>query len=266
MDLHNKRIILTGATGGVGQLLAAAFVKKGAKLALVGRNAERLAQLQQQLDSKHCFTIVADLNQQDAIQTVQQQVNEQWGGLDILLNNAGQMYFGEFIQQTTDNIEQILKINLTMPMLLTHALLPMMLDKNSGLIVNIGSVFGGLGFPYYATYCSSKFALRGFSESLRRELKADGIKVLYVAPRAIKTEMNGGILLEVHKATKTNIDQPEAVVAQIIQAIERDKQEVTLGQAESFFMRLNMLLPKLVDGALTKQTAIMAKFAKNADS
>ncbi|WP_353572264.1 SDR family oxidoreductase [Candidatus Albibeggiatoa sp. nov. BB20] len=264
MELHNKRIVLTGATGGIGQLLAVELVKKGAKLALVGRNAERLTQLQQQLDSKQCFSIVADLNQQNAIQTVQQQVEEKWGGLDILLNNAGKMYFGEFTQQTPDNIQQILKVNLTTPMLLTHALLPMMLKQNSGSIVNIGSVFGGLGFPYYTTYCSSKFALRGFSESLRRELKANGIKVLYIAPRAIKTAMNGGILVEVHKATKTNIDEPETVVAQIIRAIERDKQEVTLGQPESFFMRLNMLLPKWVDGALTKQTAIMAKFAKKA--
>ncbi|MEK7989532.1 MAG: SDR family oxidoreductase [Thiotrichaceae bacterium] len=262
MELHNKRIVLTGATGGVGQLLAIELVKKGAKLALVGRNAERLAELQQQLNSKHCFSIIADLNQQDAIQTVQQQIDAKWGGLDILLNNAGKMYFGEFTQQTPEDIQQLLKVNLTTPILLTHALLPMMFKHNKGLIVNIGSVFGGLGFPYYTTYCSSKFALRGFSESLRRELKSSGIKVLYIAPRAIKTEMNAGIMVEVHKATKTNIDSPETVVAQIIRAIERDKQEVTLGQPESFFMRLNMLLPSLVDGAAAKQAAIMAKFVK----
>jgi short-subunit dehydrogenase len=263
MELHNKRIVLTGATGGIGQLLAVELVKKGAKLALVGRNAERLEQLQQQIDSKDCFSIIADLNQQNAIQTVQQQIDKKWGGLDILLNNAGKMYFGEFTQQTPEDIEQILKVNLTMPMLLTHSVLPMMLKQNNGLIVNIGSVFGGLGFPYYTTYCSSKFALRGFSESLRRELKASGIKVLYVAPRAIKTAMNEGVLVEVHKATKTNIDKPETVVAQIIRAIERDKQEVTLGQPESFFMRLNMLLPSLIDNPVAKQAAIMAKFVKN---
>lgn len=262
MELRNKRIVLTGATGGIGQLLAIDLVKKGAKVALIGRDAKRLAQVQAQINSANCLSIIADLNQDDAIQHIQQHIEATWDSLDILVNNAGQMYFGEFTQQSPANIQQLLKINATTPMLLTHALLPMMLKQNTGLVVNIGSVFGGLGFPYYTTYCSSKFALRGFSESLRRELKANGIKVLYVAPRAIKTAMNEGIMVEVHKATKTNIDPPDVVVTKIIRAIERNKQEITLGQPERFFMRLNMLFPSLIDSALKKQTAIMAKFVK----
>ncbi len=262
MELQGKRVLLTGATGGIGQLLAAELAKRGAQLVLLGRNADRLEAVKQKIDQPQALILVADLADTQQLEILRQKITD-LGHLDIVINNAGKIYFGEFTQQSVSDITQLYQTNLLTPVLLTQMLLPQLLSQKQGLIVNIGSTLGALGFPYYATYCSSKFGLRGFSQALRRELVETGVNVLYVAPRAIRTAMNEDANIKaMHQATKTNVDEPEFVVAKIIQGIEKDKKEVTIGQPEGFFTRLNGIFPSLVDRGLKKQAQIMANFVK----
>lgn len=170
--------------------------------------------------------------------------------------------FTYFAQQNPARISQIMYVNAIVPMLLTRAVLPRMVARNSGQIVNIGSIFGSIGFPHYASYSASKFALRGFSQALRRELFDSNIKVTYVAPRAIKTPINNDASTEMMRATNTTMDDPKIVAEEIIRAITLQKDEYYIGQPESFFARLNGLLPDLVGGGLKKPTLIARKFLK----
>lgn len=263
MKIKDCRIILTGAAGGIGRPLALLLAAKGARLALVGRNAQKLDALCAEI-SQHggqAVPIVADLGAEHAANLVASEAIWTLGGIDVLLNNAGVMDFICFEQQDAERIAAIVHTNVTAPLLLTRAVLPHLLKQNNGRIVNIGSTFGAIGFAHYATYCASKFAMRGFSESLRRELIDTRVGVTYIAPRATKTELNNEVATQMMAATGTNVDQPDAVAALIVQAMEQDRKEYAIGQPESFFARLNAALPGLVDLALRKQTRVARAFA-----
>jgi short-subunit dehydrogenase len=266
MKLQGKRILLTGATGGVGQPLALALSNKGAKLALVGRDQAGLATLCAQITQAggSAIAIVADFQESTTVpEPAQRVVNEamaKLGTIDMLINNAGVLDFTLFSEQSMSRIAHMMHINATVPIQLARAVLPNFLACNSGYIVNIGSVFGAIGFPHYATYCASKFALHGFSQALRRELIDSNIGVTYIAPRAIKTSMNDQASSQMLAATHAAVDEPHVVVSQIIKAIEAEKADYTIGQPESFFAWINGFLPSLVNIGLKKQARIARQF------
>lgn len=256
MNLTGKQIVLTGATGGIGRALALQLAKQGAVLKLVGRDQGRLdalvAELQAAGGQAHSF--VADLSSAEACTQLAQQAE-----CDVLINNAGQMFFGQFATMESQQIESLMHTNLLAPMLLTRAYLPSMLQHPEAAIVNVGSTFGSLGFGFFTSYCASKFGLRGFSEALRRELQDSTVNVLYVAPRAVDTPLNTAPVQAFNQATNAKVDPPEWVAAQIVAALQGDKKELLLGQPESFFARLNQLLPRLIDRAVTKQMQLAAQ-------
>jgi len=266
MNLNEKRILLTGAAGGIGQPLAFALASKGAKLALVDRDYARITALCEKINQLggEAVAIVTDFQATEAIPNpthyVADEAMKHLGGIDILINSAGILDFTLFEEQSAERIAQMMHINATVPIQLTRALLPSLLTRNSGQIVNIGSIFGSIGFPHYATYSASKFAVHGFSQALRRELADSNIVVTYIAPRAVKTSMNdqAASMLE---ATKTAMDDPKFVVAEIIKAIEAEKHEHYIGQPESFFAWLNGFLPSAVNIGLKKQARVARQFA-----
>lgn len=265
MNLSGKRIILTGAAGGIGYRLALLLAEKGARLALVERNAPRVAEICTEINQRGGFAtaIAIDLSADGAIEQTIASALQALGGVDMLINNAGLMDFTLFERHDPKRIEQMIGVNVIAPMLLVRAVLPHLLAQNSGRIVNIGSAFGSIGFPHFATYCASKFAMRGFSEALRRELVDSQVGVTYVSPRATKTPLNNDVAVQMLEATKTNMDEPEYVAGQVVLAIERDCKEHFIGQPESFFARLNGMFPRLVDNGLLKNTRIARKYAQS---
>ncbi|MGQ0443410.1 MAG: SDR family oxidoreductase [Methylophilaceae bacterium] len=263
MNLNGKRILLTGAAGGLGQVLAMSLIAQGAKLALVDRNAQILTTLCMRLAQTGSATVIVNnFQSESASEDVVAQAVSSLGSVDMLINCAGVLDFTKFSAQTPSHIMQMMHINSVVPMQLTRALLPKLLEKNTGHIVNIGSIFGSIGFPHYATYSASKFALRGFSQALRRELFDSNIKVTYIAPRAIKTKINNEASSQMMAATKTAIDHPEQVAQAIIKAIQQQKAEYYIGQPESFFAWINSVLPSLVSFGLRKSTLIAREFLK----
>lgn len=264
MNLSDKRIILTGAAGGIGYRLALLLARKGARLALVERNAPRLEEICAEIRQRGGFAapIALDLSAAGAPEQAVSSALQIMGGVDVLINNAGLMEFTLFERQDPRRIEQMIGVNVIAPMLLVRALLPHLLAQESGRIVNIGSAFGSIGFPHFATYCASKFAMRGFSEALRRELADSQVGVTYVSPRATRTPLNDDVTTQMLKETRTNIDEPEYVAGQIVQAIEDDCKERFIGQPESFFGKLNGVFPRLVDNGLLKNTRIARKYAE----
>lgn len=263
MNLKRKRILLTGATGGIGYPLALALAAKGARLALVDRNGGRQQAICEEImfDGGEAVSIVVDLLQPQAPADAVAAAMQSLGGLDMLINNAGMIDFTLFQQQDAARIAQIMQVNAVVPMLLAHAALPQFLAQGNGRIVNIGSMFGSIGFPHHAVYSASKFALRGFSEALRRELEGSGIGVTYVAPRAVKTALNDAQAVRMMEANRIAMDDPAKVAGTIVRAIECGRKECYIGRPESFFARLNGILPRLVDAGLKNQTRVARSYA-----
>ena len=185
----------------------------------------------------------------------------QAGGVDILINCAGVQNFGFSAAEAPTDTATLFNINTIAPVSLANALLPHMLSKGRGQIVNVGSIFGSIGFPCFASYSASKFAMRGYSEALRRELAGSGIGVTYVAPRFTKTAFNRGVVARMADALNMNQDSPESVAASVIAAIDGDASDRYFGWPEKLFVRINAILPRLVDQSLIKQVDLMRPFA-----
>jgi short-subunit dehydrogenase len=262
MQLNEKHILLTGATGGIGQPIAMLLAQKGAILALVGRDAAKLGALKINIEAigGKAFCITADLNIAGMTERVANEAKQQLGHIDILINNAGVLDFIALQDQTDARIAEMIQTNITAPIQLTRAVIGDFQTKNQGHLVFIGSIFGSLGFPHFATYCASKFAVHGFSQALRRELVDTNIGVTYIAPRGINTAMNDANIVAMSAKAGNKMDDPETVANIVVKALELEKQEVFIGQPQSFFAWLNGVLPKAVNIGLKKQTALAAPF------
>lgn len=266
MQLDGRRVILTGASGGIGRAAALALAARGASLVLSGRDRTRLEDLAREIAvlGGRAEIVVADLLSEEGPTQLVKRALDLDPLLDIVVNCAGTTHFGAFEHTPVEVLERLWRSNVLAPMRLAQAALPHMRARGRGLVVNVGSIFGSIGFPCFAAYSTSKFALRGFSESLRRELKGSGIEVLYFAPRYTRTALNAGPVERMAQAVKMNQDEPEQVAAALVAAIEKNLRERYLGWPERFFVRLNSLFPRLVDGALVKQAEQMRPFALEA--
>ena len=262
MQLAKKRILLTGATGGLGQALAQLLAAQGATLCLVGRDLQKLNAMKQGLTGQGADVsyVVADLALPGMAAQLVKQASAVLGEVDILINNAGVIDFTAIETQSDDNIARILQTNVTATIQLTRGLIAPFKARNAGHIVFIGSIFGSLGFPHFATYCASKFAVHGFSQALRRELVDTAIGITYVAPRAIATAMNDDRTNAMWQASGQAVDDPKHVATKIVQALIAEKQELFIGQPQSFFAWLNGLAPRLVNLGLKQQAGIGRKF------
>lgn len=259
--MENKRIILTGAGGGIGAELAGLLAAAGARLVLVDLNEQALAERRQALGPDRVHTLAADITAADARERIVGETLRRFGGIDVLINLAGINPFGAFERQPAELVRRTMEINLLAPMLLTQAVLPTLLDQGGGQIVNVGSTFGSIGFAWFSAYSASKFALRGFSQSLRRELADTGIDVTYVAPRAVRTGINSQQVYDMAKVVRMNFDEPAHVARRILEAVRSRRKECYIGFPESLFVRINGLLPGLVDRALRRQNRRAREFA-----
>jgi short-subunit dehydrogenase len=258
------RAILTGAGGGIGSAIAAAIAPRCESLLLVSRDAARLGQLEQKIarPGLHVHAVQADLTTvagRDAIARAAANVPR---GVDLLINNAGVGEFAWFVDQGDEAVARILGVNALAPMLLTRRLLPTMQLQPSATIVNVGSIFGYLGYPGYAAYSATKFALRGFSEALGRELADGPVRVSYLAPRSTRTPMNRAALVALNAELGVAMDPPEAVAAALLALLDKPARERPLGMPERLFARLNQIVPGLVDRALRRQLPIIRRHAR----
>jgi short-subunit dehydrogenase len=268
MKLNDKKIILTGAYGAIASEVAHLLLSLGAHISLVGRNEQSLNDLEKTLassvkDSRNrMITIVADIAQEDDRRKIIDKTLSNFGQVDVLINLAGLMSFNQFSEEDPKLTEELFQVNVLAPMHLTKMIIPHMLEKDSGQIINVGSTFGSIAFAWFATYSATKFALRGFSEALRRELDSTGVEVSYIAPRAVKTPFNSDAITQMLKHSKAKIDDPSKVAKDIINAIQGNVKEKYLGFPESIFVRINSLFPRVVDKALKKQNRDAKKFTK----
>lgn len=239
MSLKDKRILLTGAAGGIGSLVTERLMQAGAFVTGIDR-----------AEASECdHTIQGDLSTPAGIEAIASEVQQQdW---DILVNLAGIQHFGPAEAQSASHTAASYMVNLVAPVMLTQALLPGMKARGTGQIINIGSVFGSINFAHFATYSSAKAGLKGFSDALRRELVGLDVGVTYIAPRAVKTALNSGQVLDFARITNMKMDDAADVADRIVAAIQRKEKTVYIGFPESLFVRVNAILPGLVDIALS---------------
>lgn len=262
MTATAQHIIITGATGGIGSATTKALAKRGHRLTLIARDEGRLRRLAAEaaIAANQVKTISADLTETTKHRQLIEQAIARQGPIDTLINNAAINWFGRFEQMPTIDIDRLLLTDIAVPLHMARAVLPHMQQQRAGSIVNVGSVFGGIGFAGFAVYSSCKFALRGFSEALRREVADSGVHILYVAPRYTKTGFNAGAIERMASGLGMTVDEPELVAARIVRAMDKLQAETTIGWPEKFFARLNALMPRLVDGGLARTSRRILQF------
>lgn len=234
MQLKGKKIYITGGTGGIGVPLVQRLQAAGAVV---------------EVHDRHAY---GDLSGDISVLCAKLCTRPP----DILINLAGYNVFAHCEDQ---DIEDIIRVNLTAPMLLTQAVLPGMKLRSSGKIVNVGSMTALIPLPHLTGYVAAKAGLKGFSDSLRREVSGTGITVTHITPRAVKTSANKGLKDLLNKETGVRYDSPEYIADKIVRAIENDTHDLRIGWPERFFAVLNTLFPKIVDGGLQKNRDIGEK-------
>jgi short-subunit dehydrogenase len=258
MQLSDSRILLTGATGGLGEELARQLAGAGAGILLAGRDAARLAAVGDALQGSHA-AIRAELTRPEGIAATVEAARA--FGVNVLINNAGIGSFGMFEQQDWPGVEQILATNLEAPMRLTHAMLPLLKSRRQAAIVSVGSTFGSLPFPGFVAYSAAKAGLRGFSQALRRELSDSAVAVIHLAPRAIDTPMNSPEVKALNLELGNSSDSPQAVARQVLLALVLGHGEHHFGFPEKIFAWLNGIAPSLIDRALAGKLPIIKRLS-----
>jgi short-subunit dehydrogenase len=201
-----------------------------------------------------------DLGSKQGRASLQSAVVDLHGSLDGLVYCAGISAFGLYDAQSDEQIDRIMRINLIAPIQLTRALLPLLEKGKDPVIVNLGSVFGHIGFPGFSLYSASKFGLHGYTETLRRELADGPVRVAWVSPRATRTSLNAGIIDSMNHELKVNYDSPEHVAKAVVEAIAHPQRDKVLGFPEKLFARINQVFPGVVDGSLIRQMPVIRKY------
>jgi short-subunit dehydrogenase len=186
-----KRVLVTGASSGVGAALARALANDGAVVGLIARRRDRLAEVLAdcQKASPKSTMWVADLAESAAVGPLALQAWDTLGGIDVLVNNAAIPKRRVVTALDPDDAEAVMRVNFFAPMQMTLAVLPRMVKRGAGVIVNVSSVGGRLGIIHESAYCASKFALCGWSESMAVDLHGTGISVKLIEPGPVDTEI-----------------------------------------------------------------------------
>lgn len=189
--ITGKVALITGAGRGIGKATAIAFAKEGIHVGLVGRSLENLQQVAEELKQYNVKVAIASANvaDLDSITTAVESIRSELGAIDILVNNAGISKFGGFMDLTPEEWTNIIDVNVKGVYFTTHAVLPEMIERNTGDIINISSTAGQKGAPVTSAYSASKAAVIGLSESLMLEVRKKNIRVTTLTPSTVATDM-----------------------------------------------------------------------------
>jgi short-subunit dehydrogenase len=258
--LTNQRAIVTGASSGIGWFLAKQLAAAGTKVCICARRRERLEQLQSEIrtDGGVCEIVVGDVTSGETRQALLECVQSNFGGLDILINNAGVGAMGRFEDATPERLRNIFEVNFFATAEQIRVSLPLLRNsktpKNSPIIVNMSSVLGHRATPLKSEYCASKFAVHGLSDSIRAELARDGIDLLLVSPSTTDSEFFDQAIEDNTKKDwkKRGAMSPEIVAAKTIRAIRKGRHEIILTHGGRLLVWIDRLIPGLANRLMAK--------------
>lgn len=251
LDLRGWRVLLTGASSGIGAALALRLAGQGARLVLASRGRERLEDLAARIRERggEAVPVPADVTDPAQRARLVEATVAALGGLDVLVNNAGVGAMGWFAGASEGRLRRIFEVNFFAAVELTRLALPHLRRGRHPLLVNVSSVVGRRGIPGGSEYSASKFALTGWSESLRPELAREGIRVLVVTPGTIDTEFKNNLLEErflLSWQTRKGMSA-DRCARHIVEAMRRRRNEVVITTGARLLLWLNRLAPRLVD-------------------
>ena len=257
-SLDKKRILLTGASSGIGAVLATLLAQEGADLVLLARRKERLEEIaekiHQQFGNRKVVIVDGDITDAEVRHRAIQTAVEQLGGLDILINNAG-MGATALIENTTqETLRRIFEVNFFALIELTQLALPHLKQGTEPMMVNLSSIVGLRGVPHYGVYGAAKFAVAGLSESMRAEISKYGIDVLVVCPGTTQTEFFD-VLYQSTSAPKLPNHRPvtsEYVAVRIVRAMKKGTHKIIPYLPAAFLDKMNRLCPRFTDWLMKK--------------
>jgi 3-oxoacyl-[acyl-carrier protein] reductase len=212
MELKGQNALITGAGKGIGRAIAIALAKEGVNVGLMARTASDLEELAASLTKEYGVKVsvaTADIAKSDEVEAAVAKVKEEFGTIDILINNAGIATFAKLTEMPQEQWERIIQVNLMGTYYVTRAVLPGMIEQNSGNIINIASTAGERGFATGSAYCASKFGVLGLTESVMQEVRKNNIRVVALTPSTVNTEfaVNAGLKI----GDEDRMMQPEDV-------------------------------------------------------
>jgi short-subunit dehydrogenase len=256
-DLKDRRLLITGASSGIGYCLAEQVSAAGARVALAARSADKLEELAGRLAARgvDVLAVPTDITLEEDRQRLVDQVTGHFGGLDVLINNAGVASFAHFADSSEAILRQIMEVNFFAPVELIRLAIPALSLGQQPAVVNVASMCGRRGLPAWPEYSASKFALCGMTEALRGELVRFGIDMLLILPGLTRSNLAAHLL----KSTgRMKIDfeggmPPEEVAAGILHALRSNRRETVLGRDAKWILRINRFFPRLVDWLITRR-------------
>jgi short-subunit dehydrogenase len=259
--LHGLRALVTGASSGIGRALAVELARRGTKCLLIARRNEELAEVREATREvgTEASLHVGDITDAQVRTEAIANAHRELGGLDLLVNNAGISASGDVAGESPGVLRRIFEVNFFATVELTQAALPLMAKGRTPMVVNVSSILGHRGIPFTAAYCASKFALTGWSQSLRAELAPRGIDVLLVSPGTTDTGLASHLVDERIKLPWADMKGVTAqrVALATVRAIEQGKHEIVPNWRGWWMLLVHRVAPGIVD-------RVMANLARDA--
>jgi NAD(P)-dependent dehydrogenase (short-subunit alcohol dehydrogenase family) len=263
IDIAGQVVVITGGSRGLGLVLARTLVERGARVAICARDNDELARARRELEQLggEVFSATCDVTDRDDVLRFMASVEDDFGPIDVLINNAGIIQVGPLEQMTTEDFEHALSVNWRGPLHAMMAVLPAMRRRKAGRIVNIASIGGKVAVPHLAPYSTSKFALVGLSQAMRAELVKDDIFVTTVCPGLMRTgSPRHGLFKGNHQAEyawfsigdslSVSSVSAESAAEQIIRGFSRGDAEVTISPQAKLISLVHGVAPGLVQEVL----------------
>lgn len=226
MEFEGKKVLITGGTRGIGRCMVDELVRNGVKhIAIIARDKKSLKALSKHYEEVKFIRIPGDVADIDVLREAAARIEDKWGALDILINNAGIISAGPLEDISDEELYDQVAVNLTAILLLTKYCIPLLKCSMEAGILNVSSGLGLLGMPFYAVYGSTKAAIRQFSDSIRRELAPENISVTCVYPTATDTDM-------MQKFKDREMDSPEMVAKRSLEGLKNKELHVIFGGVE----------------------------------
>lgn len=225
-QLSGKKVLITGASSGIGEAVSFLFAQEGADLCLVARRAGELSRVASRCRGcgVKALDIVTDITDEKQVERMGRECRAAYGGVDILVNNAGYGKYGPFTSTPIGEWDRMWMVNVRGPVLVTQAVLPSMIAAKNGHIVNISSIHGIHTSGNASAYCATKFAITGFSEALAKELWREGIKVSTVCPGGVLTSFLG---IPPHEKNQEFLE-PEEVATVVLDVVTAPGKALTM--------------------------------------
>lgn len=256
MQISNKVVLITGASQGIGAACAVEFARCGAKLALTARSEAGLREVTAGTGARNVLAVPGDLIDENHRVELVRRTLEQFGAIDILINNAGCGLYSPSWKGPADQARRLMELNFFVPLALTHLVTPGMIERREGLIVNIGSIAGKVTLPWMTLYSVSKFALTSLTEGLRMELMASGVRTMLVCPGYVKTAFQEHVIAgsapeSVIRGRRFAIEARDCAEA-IRRGVERDARTVVAPAAGWLLAAASRIFPRAVEARLAR--------------